>query len=296
MSIPSWKSDEYLSDSLLLSLLALKELGTTNIAITPAWYQLTISSNDIYPTSKTPSDSAVRKIILLADSIGFEIMLKPHIDLEDNSFRGDIRPTNFPQWFSSYLNFILHYAKLAQEFSVPEFCIGAELKKISTRPEWRSLIDTLRRIYNGKLTYAANWDEYPNVNFWQDLDYIGINGYFPLAENREATIEEYLENFQLWLNQIDNFYSKVKKNIIITEIGFRSIKGSGVRPYDWQTQGVMDENSQANAYETILTTLQRKSWLWGIYFWKWDPILYEDPTGYSPYHKKASEVIKRFWR
>lgn len=296
MTIPSWNETEYLNDSLSISISTLKDLGSDYIAITPTWHQLTKESNQIYSTSITPSDSAVKRIILLAKSMGYQIMLKPHLDVEDGSFRGNIQPSNFTIWFQAYTNFIIHYAKIGQELNVDVFCIGTELKKISARPEWQTIIDTTRKIYTRRLTYAANWDEYTNVCFWGYLDYVGIDAYFPLAENREATIEEYLENFQLWLNQIDNYQSRIEKDVIITEIGFRSIKGSGYQPYDWQSLGIMDENSQASAYETILETLQRKTWLAGIYFWKWDPILKDDSLGYSPYHKKASDVIKRFWQ
>lgn len=296
MSVPSWKQNEYLNDSVLISLTELLNLGATHIVLTPTWYQRTKTSNEIYPTQSTPSDSAIRQITINAHQLGYKIILKPHLDTEDGSFREDINPQQFQRWFSYYTNFVLHYLAIAQELSIEQFCIGTELRKLSHRAEWKILIDTIRKVYSGKLTYAANWDEYPQVVFWKYLDYIGIDAYFPLAESREATIEEYLENFDLWLSQIDNFQSRCRKNIIITEIGFRSIKGSGWRPYDWQLQGIMDEQSQADAYQTILETLSRKSWLAGIYFWKWDPILKYDSLGYSPYQKKASEVIKKFWK
>lgn len=296
MAVPSWRRNEYLNDSLFISLSTLKDLGADCIAITPTWHQLTKQTNEIYPTLKTPSDSAIRNVILVAQSLGYRLMIKPHLDVEDGTLRTELQPTDFLTWFRGYTNFILHYVNIAQSCSVDEFCIGTELKKLSSRAEWRMLIDSIRKIYNGQLTYAANWDEYPNVTFWNYLDDIGVNAYFPLAENCEATIEEYLENFQLWLNQIDNFQTQVRKKIIITEIGYRSIKGSGLRPYDWQTSGLVSENDQAHAYQTVLETLQRKSWLKGIYFWYWQPILQEDSIGYTPYLKKAALVLRQFWR
>jgi hypothetical protein len=223
-------------------------------------------------------------------------MIKPHLDVLDSTNRSEIQPADFSAWFHAYTDFILHYARIGEALSVNEICIGTELKKISMRPEWQTLVDTIRKIYDGRLTYAANWDEYPNVAFWSYLDDIGINAYFPLAENREATIEEYLENFQLWLDQIDNFQTHFAKKVIITEIGYRSIKGSGYRPYEWQSFGLVNEDDQAFAYETVLETLQRKSWLKGIYFWDWQPILQDDSIGYTPYHKKAADVLKKFWQ
>jgi hypothetical protein len=40
----------------------------------------------------------------------------------------------------------------------------------------------IRKIYTGKLTYAANWDDFDKVPFWKELDYIGIDAYFPLSD------------------------------------------------------------------------------------------------------------------
>ena len=51
-------------------------------------------------------------------------------------------------------------------------------KKISSH--WRDIIKETREIFEGQLTYAANFDNYMFVDFWDDLDFMGINAYFPL--------------------------------------------------------------------------------------------------------------------
>ncbi len=295
MSMPSWQSHEYLDTRVLESMLALQENGADYIAVVPTWYQESAESHSIYPRVNTPVDSAVIHAINEAMALGYGVMLKPHLDVEDGTFRGDISPTDINAWFSSYKAFILHYASIAQLTSVELFCIGTELTNLSSRSEWVGIIDSVKDVYDGMIVYAANWDEYPSVSFWAYLDFAGIDAYFPLAYDREATIEEYLQNFELWLYQIDNFQSSVSKDIIITEVGFRSVRGCVVTPYEWQLDGIMDEQSQADAYRTILATLQRKTWLGGIFFWHWDPILSEDSLGYTPYNKLAEDVLREFW-
>ncbi|MGD9379714.1 MAG: glycoside hydrolase TIM-barrel-like domain-containing protein [candidate division WOR-3 bacterium] len=295
MSVPSWQSNEYLDGRITESLLVLSDAGADHIAVIPTWYQVSKTSNQIYSTNVTPIDSAVQHIITLAKAMGYGVMLKPHLDVEDGTFRAEISPNDITTWFSSYKDFILHYARIARQTDADLFCVGTELKSLSARNEWIEIIDSVRKIYDKPILYAANWDEYPHVSFWEYLDFAGIDAYFPLADNREATIEEYLENFDLWLYQIDNFQKNIEKNVIITEVGFRSVKGSGVTPYDWQYHGVMDEVSQAHAYQTILELLQRKQWLAGIFFWHWDPILRQDSLGYTPYNKLAEEVLRQYW-
>jgi hypothetical protein len=295
MNVPSWQSNEYLDNRIVESLIALAGVGADHVAVVPIWYQESKISNQIYPTNNTPIDSAVLHIITVAQAIGYRVMLKPHLDVEDGTFRGEISPSDIAMWFSSYTEFILHYARIAQQTDADLFCIGTELKSLSSRNEWIGIIDSIRCIYDKPIAYAANWDEYPHVGFWEYLDFVGIDAYFPLAHSREATIEEYLENFDLWLYQIDNFQKNIEKEIIIPEVGFRSVKGSGVTPYDWQYYGIMDEESQAHAYQTILELLQRKHWLAGIFFWYWDPILKEDSLGYTPYNKLAEDVLRQYW-
>ena len=55
----------------------------------------------------------------------------------------------------------------------------------------RTLIAELRTLYPGLLTYSANWDEAQDVLFWDQLDLIGINAFYPLADHDNATFDEY---------------------------------------------------------------------------------------------------------
>ena len=93
------------------------------------------------------------------------------------------------QWEEDYRRFVLHYARLAAETDMEMFCIGIELHlSIRHRPLfWRRLIDEVREVYPGAMTYGANWfQEYQEVDFWDQLDYIGIHAYFPVDAAAEC--------------------------------------------------------------------------------------------------------------
>ncbi|MGH9464335.1 MAG: glycoside hydrolase family 113, partial [Thermoanaerobaculia bacterium] len=47
---------------------------------------------------------------------------------------------------------------------------------------WEQVIEGARAAYAGRLTYAANFDQYREVGFWDRLDLLAINAYFPLRE------------------------------------------------------------------------------------------------------------------
>ena len=61
-------------------------------------------------------------------------------------------------------------------------CIGNELQSVvANNPGyWRQLIHEIKQVYTGKLTYAENWDQFQNVPFWDQIDYVGVDAYFPL--------------------------------------------------------------------------------------------------------------------
>ena len=70
-------------------------------------------------------------------------------------------------------------------------CIATELSNpVRSRPRfWKSLIAEIRTVYNGKLTYAANWHgDYDVVELWPHRDYIGVNAYFPQTDRNHVRV------------------------------------------------------------------------------------------------------------
>ena len=78
-----------------------------------------------------------------------------------------------------------HHAELAARIQADIFCVGTELSKLSVYDaEWRRIIRDVRKIYKGPLTYAAvQGPEFENLRFWDALDYIGLNNYYPLPDD-----------------------------------------------------------------------------------------------------------------
>jgi sugar phosphate isomerase/epimerase len=297
MNIPSWWVDGYDPELLGRSLTNLVQCGGDWIIFVPTWYQDNVSSTDIYRTQRTVADSNLTEAIQIAQEHGFKLMLKPHVDMEADEWRGNIDPSDTEAWFISYKEMILHYADMCETYGVERLCIGTELTAISSQPHWLELIDSIRTHYAGQLTFAADWNGIRKVNFWNALDYVGVDFYGPLASRESDDVETYLTNICEWFDRLDCFAKDVGIPIIVTEIGFRSTTDSPERPWDWKKEGVMSETEQAECYRVVLETFPRKDWLAGIYFWMWNP----DPdnissTGYSPQNKQAEEILKELWQ
>jgi hypothetical protein len=116
-----------------------------------------------------------------------KVLLKPQLWMRG----GNPADINFPgaaensEWFAQYQPFLEHYAQLAASIHADIFCIGVELEKMSGNDQaWRKLIARAREIYPGPLTYAANFGaEFESIKFWDALDYIGIDEYYPLPDD-----------------------------------------------------------------------------------------------------------------
>lgn len=232
------------------------------------------------------SDHGLRQTTRLAKQFGIKTILKPHIWLRDSQgkWRGEIEmgsEEDWKTWFANYEEFILHYAQLAEDESVEMLCIGTELHKTCTErdADWRKLIRKIRSVYSGELTYAANFaDEYEDVAFWDELDYIGVQGYFPVAVNENPSVEEVKKGWKNHLISLEKFSAKYQKPILFTEIGYKSTKGSGIEPWQWPQRLTEDERKlifseevQANLYQGMFEALADQSFIAGFHLWKWYP-------------------------
>jgi len=204
-----------------------------------------------------------------------KIMIKPQLWVWRGEFTGYIEMNTEENWKlleESYSSFILEYAKLAQEVNVEIFCIGTELEKfIEHRPEyWRNLIEKIKNIYNGKLTYAANWDEFKRTPFWNDLDYIGVDAYFPVSNEKTPTVAQCIEGWRTHKTVIKNIYEKYNKPILFTEFGYRSVDYAGREPWKSdRSMTIVNLEAQANATQALFETFWQEDWFAGGFIWKW---------------------------
>lgn len=167
-----------------------------------------------------------------------EPILKPHVDMYDNSWRGYIgnqytAEEQWQAWFKSYSEFINYYAKMSQEYGTPYFNVGTELDATEFREkEWREIISQVRETApDVELFYGCNW--YPGadaVNFWDALDYIGIDAYYPLTDHINPTLEEIKAGWQPILDKISQTATKFNKKVILAELGYASFDLAPLSP------------------------------------------------------------------
>jgi hypothetical protein len=280
----SWWFDEYTYPAATLSRDALAATGANWASLLVTWYQDTATSNLIARRDdKTPTDDALRIAVQELHGKGLKVMLKPHVDPWNGQWRGEINPSNPDSWFDSYTHFIVHYAQLAQEQQVEALCMGTELKTVSgaaNRNRWIAVIDALRAEYRGLLTYAANAtspaDEFTSVSFWDQLDLLGLDGYFPLTDRNDVTLADLVSAWRSNLYGEDlvatvrNFSNSRLKPVIFTELGYRSVDGANREPWNFSLAGGYDPGEQRDCYEAALSVWSSQaSWMRGFFWWAW---------------------------
>lgn len=230
------------------------------------------------------------------------VMIKPQIWVWRGEFTGNIMMTSEESWKEledSYSNFILEYAVLAQEVSAEILCIGTELELfVKYRPEyWSGLIQKIRVIYKGKLTYAANWDEFRRTPFWDQLDYIGVDAYFPVSDKQTPTFEDCLEGWKTHKPMIKKVSSDYNKPILFTEYGYRSVDYSGKAP--WIADRSMNQvnlEAQVNTTKALFETFWQEDWFAGGFIWKWfykhNDVGGKDNSMFTPQNKPVEDLIK----
>jgi hypothetical protein len=232
------------------------------------------------------------------------VMLKPHLWVNHGFYTGDLdflTDAEWVKWESDYEKYILDFAQIAQQENIDLFCFGTELgNSVAKRPEyWTQLIRKIKKVYTGKLTYAANWDDFDKVPFWNELDYIGIDAYFPLSDAKTPTVADLNEAWLQHIKKIETLQAKNNMKILFTEFGYRNSDKAAKEPWT-ETENTINNLAQANGYESLFQTLTKKKWFVGGFAWKWYADDYhkdkKNSIDYTPQEKPALETIKKWYK
>jgi len=252
------------------------------------------------------SIAGVSATIDSAHAHNMSVMLKPQVFV-GRVWIGDLTFANdslWQIWEKDYSNYILQFAQLAADKKIALFSVGTEItKSVRLRPAfWKKFIPEIKKIYSGKLVYAANWNDYEEVTFYDQLDYIGIDAYFPLDTSKTPNVENLLQKWKPIATELEAFSKKINKPVLFTEAGYLSVDGCGGK--NWELEKTrktspINEIAQSNAYAALLTEFQDKKYFAGVFWWKWFP----DKMGhegamerdYTPQNKLAARVLKQFY-
>jgi hypothetical protein len=285
--------------------------GVTWVSITPFGRIWDLRSTEIVMDFEAPWEenrAAIRTMVQQAHERGIRVLVIPHLWVETGGWRGEIDPGTPEGWAdfqASYRRFVTAWAREAAAAGADAMSIGVECKSWSGRygGVWRSMIDEVRTIFPGLLTYSANWDEAEDVLFWDQLDLVGINAFYPLASQPRASFEDYVRGAMAARQSVGELAEVLDMPVLFVEVGYTTRTDAAVEPWLWPDgmEGVVvDEAEQARALLASFRAFLPEPWFTGFFVWRYyadlDDVSQEAVWGFSPHGKRAATVLRRVYR
>jgi hypothetical protein len=281
------------------SLTLLKErTGSDYVIFALAALQDTAHSTEVdYTGNHMVSDEELMEMIEHARSLGLKVIMKPAVNCKDGTWRAHINffdmdvpcEPKWADWFKSYTEYQLHYAKIAEETNCEMMIVGCEMVQTERREqEWRKLVSDVRTVYSGPITYNTDKYQEGNVKWWDAVDIISSSGYYPIHD---------------WDNQLDRIEKIIKpfnKPFFFAEAGCPSRTGSANVPNDWGLEGDVNMKEQEEYYKVMFEKTKTREWVRGFGLWDWSAELHKEEDahandGYGVYGKPAEKIIKNYY-
>ncbi len=280
-------------------------LGANTVLLSVAGHMEHATAQSIYiDARKVPPPEDFKAIVRHARQLGLKTILMPIVLLRNprgSEWRGVIEPPDWDDWWEQYTEFVFYFTDIAREGQADALIVGSELvstEKYTAR--WVKLIEAVRpRFWGGKLGYSANWDHYRPVEFWDQLDFIGMTSYFTLADKKDPTVDEIVQRWEPIRKDILAWQRRIGKPILMTEVGWCSQEGTAMAPWNYyQNQKATPEGleEQRRLYEAFIRVWGGVPELLGATWWEWDAAPGgADDYGYSPKGKPAEQVLRRWF-
>ena len=149
------------------------------------------------------------------------------------------------------------------------------------------------------VTYSANWDDVDDTVILGDLDVVGINAFYPLADKDGAGFPELLAGGGRVRDRVRRLAETWRRPVLFTEIGYTTRRDPAIRPWEWpdgMKDVKVDEQAQARAYWALLAPLLDEPYFAGFFVWRVyadpDDVSQEAEWGFSPRGKLAELVVR----
>jgi hypothetical protein len=213
-----------------------------------------------------------------AHARGLSILVIPHIAYWGSpwDWRGAIDfedPVKCARFFETYTAWIVGVARAARD--ADGFSIGNETDRlVRCEAEWRGVIAAVRAVTKAHLTYAANFDAYERVPFWDALDAIGVQAYFPLCEAADPSEEDLRRGWTAVIPGLRDLSRRTGKPVVFTELGYDISLDAARKPWETgRTRGADREPAEALQARCLAVALgeiaAQEDWLRGAFLWKW---------------------------
>jgi hypothetical protein len=263
------------SDAIVPTLEDIRDLGANWVSIHPyARIQANGSLRFERFDPQHPPEYLARPI-REAHRLGLSICIKPHIAYWGSPFswRGEISFDSDEQWQRFWQDYSKWTALIAAACHEADgFVVGTELDRtVHFEKEWRALIAEVRTLTDAPLTYASNWTDFRQVPFWDALDVIGIQAYFPLTDKADCDEADIRQGWQQLMAELHDYAEEFNRDILFTELGYNQSHRAALKPWDYHVDGDDARPVQAACMRAALQAIQNEERVIGALLWKWFP-------------------------
>lgn len=314
-----------------IGLSKIAETDANTVIITPPWFFMNGSPELAPIIGATPFHYEIKNMLNISQSLGLKRALfpqpSPGDSIESWWGSGDHSDGWWQVWFDSYRQFILNYAKIAQQTDTEHLILGGKAVlpafsgglypdgNESDAPDmnevfWTDLISDIREFYDGDLIWATNAHQEmdPLPEFINEFDSIYITIESPLGGDEDLTLDSITVGIT---NIIDSLVYEVHRSTfkpVLVALSYPSVEGSsqgcalvGKNCYN---DGLFSSNEVANyptdlreqaiIYNAVLPVIASREWITGISVRGYEPtLLLQDGTS-SIAGKPAQDVIQ-YW-
>jgi hypothetical protein len=285
-----------------------RAMKATWVALTPFGRVGDLTGRGIDMTFEAPygeNRRAIARAVAMAHERGLRVLIVPHLWVESGEWRAHIDPGSdaaWARWTASYQRFVTAWARVAESAHADMFSAGVELRSWVTTthaPSFSAIVHAIRHVYHGLVTYSANWDDVDQTSILGDIDVIGINAFYPLADAPAAPPSNLVEHSRAIRDRIHALASSWNKPVFFTETGYTTRPDPALKPWEWpdaMSQVPVDEAAQAAAYRALLEPMLDEPYFAGFFVWRLyadpDDASQEAPWGFSPRGKRAELVVR----
>lgn len=282
------------------------KLGANTVLLNVAGHMEHARAQGIFVDARsTPTAEDLVSIIRAARGRGMRVVLMPIVLIKHprgNEWRGVIEPPRWEEWWRDYRDFIKYFADIADAGGADALIIGSELLTTERfTNEWLKTIRLARAHFpEGALGYSANWDHYRKIEFWQQLDFVGLNSYWKLADRALPSVNEVVARWDRIRRDLLAWQREVQRPLVFTEVGWCSQEGAAMEPWNYlrssrATPAGLEE--QRRLYEAFIKAWNDPIGVAGVIWWEWTaaPGGLNDYT-YTPKNKPAEHLLRAWLR
>lgn len=276
-------------------------LGAAAILVPNPFVIPTPTASTIAPGPETRSPAQVLALARAARAQGLAWVSLPFLVVAEGDpgdWRGNLRPIDRDAFWRAYEQHLTQEAELAARGGAAALVIGSELTSLSTpgtEARWQAIAAAARTRYPGRLVYASNHDALDHTAPYGAVDVIGVSAYFPLTTDPDADADTLAAVWAERAQDLVKLGRRQRRPVWIVELGYGSVDGAAIRPWDHGSGGVLDLEEQAAAYSAATHTLAQTPEIGAVFFWHWHGRGGLLDRSYTPRGKPAELLLRHFF-